>query len=157
MTSPEALSLINLATKYNIDLVQVGDIYQARCPFHDDSTPSFTIYPEENKFYCFGCKVSGGPRKFLELKDPEALKTIDFNIWEMQDNLSKYRLESRNMKKMVLLVSSNIIHKALKLRGISAVDHILYAFDEQMKNTEYISMEESRRILDNLEKFLFSS
>jgi hypothetical protein len=157
MNNPEALSLLNLATKYRIDLVQVGDIYQARCPFHEDSTPSFTIYPEENKFYCFGCKVAGGPRRFLELKDPAALKNIDFNVWEMQDKLSKYRLEVRNMKKMVLLVSSNIINKALKLRGILAIEHILYAFDEQMETTEHISMEESRRILDNLEKFLFSS
>lgn len=29
-----------------------------KCPFHQERTPSFTLYPENN-FYCFGCNVSG--------------------------------------------------------------------------------------------------
>ncbi|MEE0946502.1 MAG: DNA primase [Acutalibacteraceae bacterium] len=29
------------------------------CPFHNEKTPSFTIYPENGSFYCFGCGVGG--------------------------------------------------------------------------------------------------
>ena len=29
------------------------------CPFHNEKTPSFTIYPENSSFYCFGCGVGG--------------------------------------------------------------------------------------------------
>jgi DNA primase len=29
------------------------------CPFHDDPTPSFTIYDGGQRFHCFGCEASG--------------------------------------------------------------------------------------------------
>ncbi len=29
------------------------------CPFHNEKTPSFTLYPENGSFYCFGCGVGG--------------------------------------------------------------------------------------------------
>ena len=29
------------------------------CPFHNEKTPSFTVYPENGSFYCFGCGVGG--------------------------------------------------------------------------------------------------
>ncbi len=31
----------------------------AHCPFHDDRTPSFVIYKEQNTFHCFGCGAHG--------------------------------------------------------------------------------------------------
>lgn len=29
------------------------------CPFHGDTSPSMTIYPKSNSYYCFGCSCSG--------------------------------------------------------------------------------------------------
>lgn len=31
------------------------------CPFHEEKTPSFHIYPEQNRAWCFGCNRGGGP------------------------------------------------------------------------------------------------
>ena len=35
------------------------------CPFHDENTPSFSVTPEKNLAYCFGCKNGGAPITFL--------------------------------------------------------------------------------------------
>ncbi len=37
------------------------------CPFHSEKTPSFTVYPENGSFYCFGCGVGGDVITFTGL------------------------------------------------------------------------------------------
>lgn len=37
------------------------------CPFHNEKTPSFTVYPENGSFYCFGCGVGGDVFTFVKL------------------------------------------------------------------------------------------
>ena len=41
--------------------------WTALCPFHDDSNPSFAIYSDNNRFYCFGCGVHGDSINFVML------------------------------------------------------------------------------------------
>ncbi len=36
------------------------------CPFHGEKTPSFTVYPENNSFYCFGCGAGGDVITFVK-------------------------------------------------------------------------------------------
>jgi DNA primase len=42
-----------------------GTRWFARCPFHSEKTPSFTVTPENGLFYCFGCQAGGGPIQFV--------------------------------------------------------------------------------------------
>jgi len=42
-----------------ISLKRAGRIYQARCPFHTENTPSFTVYDDTGRYICFGCWVRG--------------------------------------------------------------------------------------------------
>lgn len=35
------------------------------CPFHNEKTPSFTVYPENASFYCFGCGIGGDVFSFI--------------------------------------------------------------------------------------------
>ncbi len=42
-----------------IALRQHGRYLQGLCPFHGETTPSFTVYPENNTFYCYGCGAYG--------------------------------------------------------------------------------------------------
>ena len=36
------------------------------CPFHSERTPSFTVYPESNSYYCFGCGAGGDAVTFIK-------------------------------------------------------------------------------------------
>ncbi|PSL41734.1 DNA primase [Salsuginibacillus halophilus] len=42
----------------DVQLKRSGKAMKGCCPFHDDSTPSFTVY-RDNRFYCFGCGETG--------------------------------------------------------------------------------------------------
>lgn len=50
-------------------LKRAGREYQARCPFHDDKTPSFSASTEEPVFYCHGCGRGGDWIDYLREKD----------------------------------------------------------------------------------------
>ena len=42
-----------------VNLRRRGKNLVGLCPFHNEKTPSFTVYPESDSFYCFGCGVGG--------------------------------------------------------------------------------------------------
>lgn len=49
--------------------------FSAKCPFHEERTPSFVIYKEQNRFHCFGCGVYGSVIDFVMLRDGVPFKT----------------------------------------------------------------------------------
>lgn len=49
----------------SIEMVRSGKEYFGHCPLHVDNTPSFSITPSKNLYYCFSCGRSGGIIKFL--------------------------------------------------------------------------------------------
>ena len=55
------VSLVRLIEARGIALVKQGKDYAARCPFHEEATPSLVVSPGKNLFHCFGCAAAGGP------------------------------------------------------------------------------------------------
>jgi DNA primase len=49
----------------HVPLRKAGKNYQARCPFHEERTPSFSVNPDKQFYYCFGCGASGSAIGFL--------------------------------------------------------------------------------------------
>ena len=63
-----------------VPLKKAGKDHQARCPFHDEKTPSFTVSQDKQFYYCFGCSASGSALTFLmeyeRLPFVEAIETL---------------------------------------------------------------------------------
>ncbi len=67
-------------------LKKAGKNYSACCPFHNEKTPSFTVSPDKQFYYCFGCGATGSAVKFVMEFDgldfPDAVEKLagDLNI-----------------------------------------------------------------------------
>ena len=63
-----------------VQLRHRGRTYTGLCPFHNEKTPSFTVYPDTQSFYCFGCGAAGDVinfvRKISNLGYVEAVKQL---------------------------------------------------------------------------------
>ena len=61
----ERLSIEEIVSSY-IKLDKVGPNLKAKCPFHNEKTPSFFISPDRGTYYCFGCGAKGDIFTFVE-------------------------------------------------------------------------------------------
>ena len=61
----ERLGIEEIVSSY-IKLEQAGANLKAKCPFHNEKTPSFFVSPERSTYYCFGCGASGDIFTFVE-------------------------------------------------------------------------------------------
>ena len=63
-----------------ISLKRAGSNLKGLCPFHSEKTPSFTVYPQDNSFYCFGCGVGGDAISFIRKREnldyPDAVEFL---------------------------------------------------------------------------------
>ncbi len=61
----ERLSIVDVISSY-IKLTPQGGRYTARCPFHNEKTPSFSVSPDLGGYYCFGCNQKGDIFTFVQ-------------------------------------------------------------------------------------------
>lgn len=64
----------------HVKLKKTGRNYSACCPFHKEKTPSFSVAPDKQFYYCFGCGAGGNAIGFLmqlaNLNFPEAVEEL---------------------------------------------------------------------------------
>lgn len=68
------ISLEDMILACGVELKKQGAEMKGLCPLHDEKTPSFTVTPQNQSYYCFGCGAGGDHIQFL--KD---LHGCDFN------------------------------------------------------------------------------
>jgi DNA primase len=75
----DAASIEEVVGQY-VKLTQRGKNLLGLCPFHADTSPSFTVAPEKGIFHCFGCGAGGNVFSFLmqyhRLSFPEAVQEL---------------------------------------------------------------------------------
>lgn len=160
------LDIVEVFKKYNIPLIPSGDRYVTNCVFHaGDDTPSLTIYPETNSFYCFSCKKSGDAITLISHME-------GIPIYEVKRRLGtdfiKYSLSSIHKKpvdfyKTLLKDSAEIFYnyqKAFPERQSYVLD-CMQQFDEFIEGCtierKVISFDDYNKILDKLKNMLYNS
>ncbi len=61
----DRLSVSEVLGSY-IKLEKAGANFRAKCPFHNEKTPSFFVSPDRGSFYCFGCGAKGDIFSFVQ-------------------------------------------------------------------------------------------
>jgi len=74
-----AANIVSIVSEY-VALKKRGRNHVARCPFHNEKTPSFNVNEEKQIFMCFGCGLGGDVFKFImqieHLAFPEAVRFL---------------------------------------------------------------------------------
>jgi DNA primase len=75
----ERTNLVEVVQQY-VGLRKAGRALSGLCPFHTEKTPSFTVDPAKQVYYCFGCGQGGNVFRFLmdveHLTFPEAVERL---------------------------------------------------------------------------------
>ncbi len=62
-----------------VQLRRRGRVATGLCPFHSEKSPSFTVYPDNQSFYCFGCGAGGDVITFIRrIENLEYVEAVKF-------------------------------------------------------------------------------
>ncbi|HKG24304.1 MAG TPA: DNA primase, partial [Thermomicrobiales bacterium] len=68
----ERTDIVDLVSQY-VQLKKAGRSYKGLCPFHQEKTPSFIVFPDSQNFHCFGCGKGGDVFTFYQ-----SVEHVDF-------------------------------------------------------------------------------
>lgn len=121
-----------------VNLKRAGRISKGLCPFHGEKTPSFTVYPDTQSYYCFGCGNGGDVITFIKnienldyidavrfLADRNGMDMPDENTYDSTINKRRLRMLEANREaarffhKCLTIKEGAIGYKYFKERGLT--------------------------------------
>jgi DNA primase catalytic core len=121
-----------------VTLHRSGRFYKGLCPFHEEHTPSFTVTPSRNMFYCFGCKKGGDAVTFLmeheNMTYPEALKWLGrkygIEVDEQEEGIEE---KKKRLEKESLQIVNEAVHKFYREQFLQNKEAQKYAYSRWNK------------------------
>ncbi len=124
-----------------VKLKKAGRNYQALCPFHDEKSPSFSVNPDKQFYYCFGCGAGGNVLSFImdyeRLDFPQAIENLahyyGLEVPREQLNPQQEKAQARKRdlydimegaarfyrEQLTLMQNSQVANAYIRQRGIS--------------------------------------
>lgn len=145
------ISLVEIARQEGVELKSRGAYHKGRCPFHDDSDPSFAIY-EDKRFKCFGCGAGGDVIDFImkkrELTFPQAMNYLGLDMEERERPDRPY-IKPKTMIDIIAEEEERGINVKDKY-GSEFIDHLLIS--EIKRGASVMSNETMERIKELCQK-----
>jgi DNA primase len=112
-----------------------GKDYVGLCPFHDEKSPSFTVSPTKQMYYCFGCQAAGNSIKFVMDLQKRSFSEVVLDLArryqisvktlapEQRQELER-TISLREQLHQVLATTAQFYQHALKNSGTGALDYL---------------------------------
>ncbi|MFV8459236.1 DNA primase [Mycoplasma sp. CR] len=117
-----------------INLTKKGNNYVGLCPFHEDSTPSFTVSPQKQIFKCFPCGASGNVVGFLQrLKNWNFIQALEFlaqqagieyDFESFKERAQTHLYSQETLELIDLLAITNSYYKVQVLTNPPALEYL---------------------------------
>jgi DNA primase len=126
----ERLGIADVIGTY-VKLEKAGANFKARCPFHNEKTPSFFITPARNTYYCFGCGAKGDIFSFVqEFEGVDFMGALKVLAERAGVELKRERPEARSERERLFscVESATIFYQKnlyTKTENATAVDYLL--------------------------------
>ncbi len=152
------LDIVDIISE-TVNLNRKGNRYWGLCPFHQEKTPSFSVTPDKNMFYCFGCHTGGDifsfvmKREGIEFKEAVELLASRAGIQLISSSNNKQSSERKKIievnqaaadffNQVLLSNQAQTAREYLKKRGIDAPTiktfQLGYALDSWTGLEEYL-------------------
>lgn len=102
------LSIRTVLNRYGIKVDKNG---MANCPFHNDKTPSFQIYPKSNTYCCFSSNCSAGTGdqiQFIELKEQQGKHQAILKAKELLGSVAPTGKREDNLNQVFEKLKQNV-------------------------------------------------
>lgn len=103
-------NIVEIISEY-VPLKKRGGSFWGCCPFHGEKTPSFSVTPDKNFFYCYGCHIGGDVFTFVMKMEnctfPEALKLLAGKLGIAIPEKEKTQAEIEREKKAKQVLAAN--------------------------------------------------
>lgn len=164
----ERLSIEDVVSSY-IKLEKAGANLKAKCPFHNEKTPSFFLSPDRGTYYCFGCGASGDIFTFVEefegLDFKGALKMLadragvpltiytremqeaeseKEKLYRVMEEAEKFFISNLGTKQIEYLKARGLSEKTIKDFGIGFAQDDWRTLYEHLKSTGFSDLEIER-------------
>jgi DNA primase len=127
----ERLSIVDVVGSY-ITLTPRGNSFVARCPFHNEKTPSFYVTPDRGTYHCFGCGKGGDIFSFVQdfegLDFKEALSTLAIRagveLMPYQGSANQQNLKDEKERLYKIVEDTILIYKDSLLKNTEAKKYL---------------------------------
>jgi len=152
------LDIVDIVSE-SVKLTRKGNRYWGLCPFHEEKTSSFSVTPDKNLFYCFGCHAGGNIFTYIMKRDGlefgEAVEMLASRAG-IQIAVSSKNQKTDRVRKSVLEINqaaAQYYHQAL-LSDQVALDYMVRRRGINRQTIEEFKIGYAADAWNNLEEYL---